>query len=91
MRELRRKTEGQDQDNQQKPKDAAPGQSKENPGHKDGGSRVNPPQQSGNPLLGPSVNDGNELLQASLTFQLRPAQSGGSETALRERSTIWTA
>ena len=59
MRELRRTTQGEgqgeDNDNQQKPKDAAPaspGESKQNPGHKDGGSRVDPPQQSGNPAPG---------------------------------------
>ena len=88
MRELRRTTEGEGQDNgPQKPKDTAPGESKQNPGHKDGGSRMDPPQQSVNPAL----NDFNDFSETSLTFQAQPALSGGSATALRERSTVWTA
>lgn len=102
MRELRRTTqgEGQTEEDQQKPKDAAPaspGESKQNPGHKDGGSRVDPPQQSGNPVLGPVHSDSTDFLEASLmtfssqTIQARPALSGGSVKAIRERSTVWTA
>jgi hypothetical protein len=94
MRELRRATQGEGQggnnQNQQKPKDtqpAAPGESKQNPGHKDGGSRMDPPQQSVNP----AGNDSIDFLEASLTFQARPPHSGGSAKALRERSTVWTA
>lgn len=86
MRELRRTTEGQDA-NQQKPKDTAPGESKQNPTRKDGGSRVEPPQQS----VTPAINDPTDLLEASLTFQDRPAHSGGSATEVRERSTKWIA
>jgi hypothetical protein len=103
MRELRRSTQGEgkgeDNDNLQKPKDAAPvtpGESKQNPGHRDGGTRVDPPQQSGNPSLGLERGDFNDLLEASLTppsqaFQARSAHSGGSVTAPRERSTVWIA
>jgi hypothetical protein len=95
MRELRRTTEGEDT-NQQRPKETAPGQSKQNPGRKDGGSRVDPPQQSVNP----AIDDPTDLLEASLTFpalgspstiQVRPALSGGSALEVRERSTSWTA
>jgi hypothetical protein len=101
MRELRRTTqgEGQGEENQQKPSNAAPaspGESKQNPGHKDGGTRVDPPQQSGNPVLGPERGDSTDFFEASLTFpsqtfQARSAPSGGSATAPRERSTVWTA
>ena len=101
MRELRRTTqgEGQGEENQQKPKDtapASPGESKQNPGHKDGGTRVDPPQQSVSPVLGVSSSDSTDFLEASLTsssqtIQARPALSGGSVKALRERSTVWTA
>jgi hypothetical protein len=92
MRELRRTTQGEGQggDSLQKPKDAqpsTPGESKQNPGRKDGGSRVDPPQQSVNPATIESI----DYLEASLTIQERPAHSGGSATALRERSTVWTA
>jgi Putative zinc-finger len=88
VRELRRTTE--DGTTQQRPKDSAPGESKQNPGRKDGGSRVEPPQQS----VSPTFND--EPLESSLTLQdlVRqegPAHSGGSAKEVRERSTKWTA
>jgi hypothetical protein len=95
MRELRRNTEGEDS-NKQRPKETAPGESKQNPGRKDGGSRVDPPQQSVNP----AIDDSTDLLESSLTFpaldglstiQARPALSGGSALEVRERSTLWTA
>ena len=96
MRELRRSTqgEGQGEENQQKPKDAAPaspGESRQSPSRKDGGSRVDPPQQSGNPIPGPAANDSNDFLEASLTLQAQPAHSGGSAKDIREGSTVWTA
>jgi hypothetical protein len=94
MRELRRTTEDS---NQQAPKQQAPGESKQNPSRKDGGSRVDPPQQS----VSPAITDNTELLESSLTFpvlpgtsftrQEGPAQSGGSDLEVRERSTTWTA
>jgi hypothetical protein len=101
MRELRRtETEGQDS-NQQRPRQAAPGESKQSPGHKDGGSRVDPPQQSVTPTFN-DVNDldSSDLMESSLTFpvlsgdaaeQAGPALSGGSAWEVRERSTTWTA
>lgn len=95
MRELRRTSE--DGSNQARPKDASPGESKQNPGRKDGGSRMDPPQQS----ISPSFNDANDLLESSLTFpnlagstlpdEERSAHSGGSAVEVRERSTKWTA
>jgi len=94
VRELRRGAQGEgqggDTDNQQKPNDTqppAPGESKQTPGHKDGGTRVDPPQQS----VIPARNDFNDFLETSLTFQERPAHSGGSAREIRERSTTWTA
>jgi len=93
MRQLRQTTEGtavpkgRDDENQPRQKDNAPGESKQTPGHKDGGSRMDPPQQSGTPAL----NDSNDFLETSLKFQAQPAHSGGSARALRERSTVWTA
>jgi hypothetical protein len=91
VRELRRTSEGED-NNQQKPKNPAPGESKQNPGGKDGGSRVEPPQES----VTPAINDSTDLLETSLRFpaqavQGRPALSGGSALEVRERSTSWTA
>ena len=93
MRELRRGAEG-DNSNQPKSKEATPGESKQNPDHKDGGSRVDPPQQS----VSPTLTD--DFLETSLTIpaltsgstcQVGPAHSGGSTLEIRERSTKWTA
>jgi len=102
MRELRRTNQGEGNTNQQ-PKNAQPvnpGESKQNPAHKDGGSRVDPPQQSGAPALRDSI----DYLETSISPLGRPAHSGGSapqgqrsvgdpasEMAIRERSTVWTA
>jgi hypothetical protein len=95
MRELRRPVQGEGEDNRQKPRqDSTPGESKQAPGDKDGGSRVDPPQQSGNPADGPAVEPAlydSDFLETSLTFQQRPAHSGGSQKEARERSTVWTA
>jgi hypothetical protein len=99
MRELGITTEnqGQGEDNsQQKPKDAAPGESKQNPGHKDGGSRIAPPRQSGNPTLSHAHIDSTEFLETSLTLKrhtraFRRLQNGTTGTVVRERSKVWTA
>jgi len=99
MRELGITTENQGQgedNNQQKPKDAAPGESKQNPGHKEGGSRIDPPQQSGNPTLSPARIDSTDYLETSLTFNrytraFRRLQNSTTGTAIRERSKVWTA
>jgi hypothetical protein len=61
VRELRRTTENDD--TTAKPKNPAPGESKQAPGRKDGGSRVDPPQQS----VTPAPID-SELLETSLRF-----------------------
>ena len=101
MRELRRNSEGEE-NNQQQTRPAAPGESKQSPGRKDGGSRVDPPQQS----VTPTFNEVNDLMESSitapaettpaltspaLTIQDRSAHSGGSAMEVRERSTSWTA
>jgi hypothetical protein len=103
MRELRRTTQVEGEDGQPKRKQpTGPGESKQNPSHKDGGSRVDPPQQSGTPAL----NDSFDYLETSLSQEQiqsvrehlnsgraieRSAHSGGSAKATRERSTVWTA
>ena len=96
MRELRRSTEGEGGNSTDQkptnPQPTAPGESKQNPSHKDGGSRVDPPQQSGNPALSPALDESTtDFLEASLRYQERPAHSGGSASVLRERSNVWTA
>jgi len=87
MRELRGTGEGNSNQKKKSTQPVAPGESKQNPSHKDGGSRVDPPQQSGAPAL----KDSFDYLETSVTLQDRPVHSGGSEVAIRERSTVWTA
>jgi hypothetical protein len=107
MRELRRGTQGEGTDNQSRPNDNQPGESKQNPTRKDGGSRVDPPQQSGTP----AANDSPDYLETSLTLKDRAntpdgqahlagtnSKNGSSDFALNgsvkargERSTKWTA
>jgi hypothetical protein len=91
MRELRRTTESE-QTTPPASKDNAPGESKQNPGRKDGGSRMDPPQQS----VSPTFTDPTELLEASIASPdplgcQEPAHSGGSVLEVWERSTKWTA
>jgi len=78
MRELRRNSEGegaapqqqQQQEQQQpQPQPATPGESNQNPQHKDSGSRVDPPQQSGVPASSAMY----DYLEASLRQPDRPA------------------
>ena len=64
MREIRRRTETQQQ---QQTQPVQPGESKQNPNRKDGGSRVDPPQQSG----APSLRD-PDYLETSVTFTNSP-------------------
>jgi len=105
MRELRRGGEGEgqtpDNSGQQKKNDAAPGESKQNPAHKDGGSRMAPPpQQSGKPITGPVMGSGQDdsggYLETSLTLHgttraFRRLQNGTTGMEGTERSTVWTA
>jgi anti-sigma factor RsiW len=102
MRELRRATqvEGEENDYRQKPNETAPGESKQSPTRKDGGSPVVTPQQSGNPATEPAVGPAGDdstgfyetfLTPASPALQAWPALSGGSATTVRERSTVWIA
>jgi hypothetical protein len=95
MRELRRATQGEGQDQEQpapqKSGQSVPGESKKNADPKadpkNGGTRLDPPLQSGTPT---SIEP-TELMEVSLTLQQRPAHSGGSAKTVRERSTRWTA
>jgi len=98
MRELRRTTEGED--NNSTPQNNAtpnqPGESKQTPPHKDGGSRIDPPQQSGKPEVAPAHNDSSDFVEASFTFDgtnraFRQLQNGTKDREVGERSTRWTA
>ncbi len=81
MRELRGGGgESEDQEYQQPSQahPAAPGESRQTPGQKDGGSRVEPPQLSGSPALGPVSGPPTNFVETSLKFQNRSVHSGGS-------------
>ena len=107
MRELRNNaTQGEGQGGsrpQAQPRPVAPGESKQEPGHRDGGSKINPPQQSVEPahdrsneiletsLVGASSPGADYLRGAFLNLQGRRAHFGSSTMAVRERSMKWTA
>jgi hypothetical protein len=90
MRELRNsgagEKQGEGEENRKKLQESTPGETKQTPGHKEGGSRMDPPQQS----ISPTLND-SDFLDASLTFQDRLAHSGSTQLQVRERGTVWTA
>ena len=89
VRELRRNTQDNNSQPQQKQsgqQPGGPGESKQAPKAKDGGSRVDPPQQSVSPAL---INP--DYLESQLEIDERPAHSGGSAKAIRGRSTVWIA
>ena len=105
VKEMRRNSQLQQQQNQTQP--VAPGESKQNPNRKDGGSRVDPPQQSGTPEQSgtPALRD-SDYLETSVTLHDQPTTTQaskacplgigsshpeGSELAIREGSTVWTA
>jgi len=67
MRELRKTTlANPENQNPTEKKPSGPGESKQNPNHKDGGSRVDPPQQSGAPTI---LTDSSDYLETSLSQQ----------------------
>ena len=73
--------------NPEKPRNAAPGESKKSIRQRKGGSSVEAVQEPETP----AHNDSVDFLDASLTNEDRPAASSGSAMAVRERSTLWTA
>jgi hypothetical protein len=93
VREFRRSTQGDNNDNRQNSpsRPAGQGESQQNPNGKGGGSRVDPPQQSGNP----DQSNSTDIFDYSLALQNRPAQSpdlsGDFAAEIRERSSIWIA
>ena len=94
MKELRRN--GQIQQQQQQTQPVMPGESKQSPSRKDGGSRVDSPALRDSEYLETSVtlHDQPTSTQATQTCHLGSAQthhSEGSEIAMREGSTVWTA
>ncbi len=107
MRELRRNSEGESGEQQRKNSEpAVPGESKQTAPRKDGGSRVDPPQQSGTPTMKdsseyletsltlkdrPSHSGGSMLSVLRFQRQKYAVGNSGSTSAIRERSTRWTA
>jgi putative zinc finger protein len=90
MRELRRTTQNSSTPDQNPKKPAGPGESQQNPNHKDGGSRVDPPQQSGAPTI---VNDSADYLETSLSHEQIQRYRNHGETGFAARpahSSGWT-
>jgi hypothetical protein len=94
VRQLRGEAAGQGNGEPQKTQPLTPGETQQNPGkkpgHNDGGLRVDPQQEPDNPAMEPAGLSG-ELLEASLSFDQRSVQSGGSAVQAWERSRVWIA
>jgi hypothetical protein len=86
MREFRRSTDQSDSDKKNNIP-SAPGESKQAPGHKDGGSRIEMPQET----AGPAWVEVNDAMETSLSFPHQRACTNGSVTVELERSTRWIA
>ena len=93
VRELRGQAEGGGNTQQRKEEQTKPGETKQNPGGKDGGLRVDPQQEPGNPAMEPGAEGTNDLLESSLTNHLDeygPARQKAAQQSC-ERSTVWIA
>jgi hypothetical protein len=103
MRQLRGENEDNNNENNQKnhATPGAPGESRQTPGHKDGGSHMSPlPLQSGKPDVIPAQSKTTDFIEASLKFRGRTnafqrvgdriTQDSTTEK-IGERSTVWTA
>jgi hypothetical protein len=84
VRELRQTTESQNKENQQRQEDNLPGESRQNPDYKNRKPGNDAPQHAVD-------SNSNEFLESSLTNEVRSAHSGGSGTAVRDGSKVWTA
>jgi hypothetical protein len=93
MRDFRRSTESEGQQQAPPSKPNGTGESKPNPNGNTGGSRVDPPQQSGNPATNDATDDIYDYSLALLNQPELPARSDSAFLGerFRGRSTIWTA
>jgi hypothetical protein len=89
VRELRGQAE--DNDEQRKEEQPKPGETKRDPGSKDGGLRADPQQEPGNPAMEPAIDNSGDLLESSLIFQLGPSASDKAARQPCEGSTVWIA
>jgi hypothetical protein len=91
VRELR--GEGEDNTQQRKENQTKPGESRQNPGSKDGGLRADPQEEPGSPAMGPAVEGSNDLLESSLRDGLEnfgPARRNAAQQPCK-RDTVWIA
>lgn len=89
MRQLRGNAEGQGNQPHDDTQPAAPGESQQAPGRKDGGFRVNPPQQ---PAAAGSPDYVETSLRTKRTIRaFRRLPNTTTKYKARERSRVWTA
>jgi hypothetical protein len=86
VRELRGQAESEDNGGQRKNEQPKPGETKRDPGSKDGGLRADP-----HGATEPAIDDSGDLLESSLTLQLGPTASDSAARQPCERSTVWIA
>src|SRR5258708_29785502 len=84
MRELRKTKQNKPKTEDTQKNQPGPGESKQNPSHKDGGSRVDPPQQSG----APSLNDSVDYLETSLSHEQIQSYRNAAEGLTQPNTTL---
>jgi hypothetical protein len=89
VRELRGQAE--DSGGQHTEEQPKPGETRRDPGSKDGGLRADPQQEPGNPAMEPAIDNSGDLLESSLIFQLGPTARDKAARQPCERSTVWIA
>jgi hypothetical protein len=91
VRELRGQSEGGA--DRRKQEQSKPGETRQNPGSKDGGLRTDPQEEPGNPAMEPVIAGTGDLLESSLTNSFDdcgPARHNAARQPC-ERSTVWIA
>jgi hypothetical protein len=89
VRALRGQAEGEG--NQRKEEQSKPGETKQNPGGKDGGFRTDPQEEPGNPAMEPAVEPASDVLESALENENGPTASNNAARHPCERSTVWIA
>jgi len=95
VRALRNQNEGRENENgapgaNRQPGQSTPGETKQSPGHNDGGGRLDPRQAPDNSVMEPA-EEGNELVETSFDLQHNRRQSESSAVRAQERSRVWIA
>jgi len=89
VRALRGQAEGEG--SERKEAQPKPGETKQNPGGKNGGLRTDPPQEPGNPAMEPAVEPAHDVLESAIENYDEPTAGNNAARQPCERSYVWIA